>query len=361
MNILNVNLANHSYPIFIESDSFSNAARVIFRHCDAKTVIIISDENVAPLYFEKLQAALEQQGVTCYLYKITPGEEAKSLTTAEQIYTWMLANRFHRDDVIIALGGGVVGDLAGFIAATYLRGVRWVQIPTTLMAQVDSSVGGKVGVNHPLAKNSIGAFYQPRLVWIDPLTLTTLPSREIYSGLAETVKYGLVLDRELFDFLETNFTKILLLENLELLIHLIRACCRLKAAVVEKDEREADYRRILNFGHTIGHALEHITDYRYFRHGEAVAWGMLAAAAMSQQQLSLADDQFSRIQCVINFIKKPVLPRHISADQIIQSIQSDKKITAAGLKLVLLENIGKCRVELVDRNLIELGANYLLK
>ncbi|HEX9972921.1 MAG TPA: 3-dehydroquinate synthase [bacterium] len=360
MRMLNVNLGNRTYPIYIEADSFANAAKEIFRQCDAKTFIIISDENVASHYYEKLKSFLEQGEAKCLMYKIAPGEESKSLTTAEQIYTWMLANRFHRDDVIIALGGGVVGDLAGFIAATYLRGIRWVQIPTTLMAQVDSSVGGKVGVNHPLAKNSIGAFYQPLLVWIDPSTLTTLPRREIYNGLAEVIKYGLILDPEFFEFLEINFYKIVSLEDSELLNQIIRTCCRLKSMVVEKDERETDYRRILNFGHTIGHALENSTDYRYFRHGEAVAWGMLAAAVMSQMKSSLSGDQFIRTQKLIKLLEKPALPINISADQIAQAIQSDKKMTTEGLKFVLLEGIGNCRVELVNRELIEFGVNYLL-
>ena len=360
MRMLNVNLGNRTYPIYIEADSFANAAKEIFRQCDAKTFIIISDENVASHYYEKLKSFLEQGEAKCLMYKIAPGEESKSLTTAEQIYTWMLANRFHRDEVIIALGGGVVGDLAGFIAATYLRGIRWVQIPTTLMAQVDSSVGGKVGVNHPLAKNSIGAFYQPQLVWIDPSTLTTLPRREIYNGVAEVIKHGLILDPEFFEFLEINFYKIVSLEDSELLNQIIRTCCRLKSMVVEKDERETDYRRILNFGHTIGHALENITDYRYFRHGEAVAWGMLAAAVMSQMKSSLSGDQFIRTQKLIKLVEKPALPINISADQIAQAIQSDKKMTTEGLKFVLLEGIGNCRVELVNRELIEFGVNYLL-
>lgn len=360
MRILNVNLGNRTYPIFIEADSFANAAKEILRQCDAKTYIIISDENVAPHYYETLKSALEQGEAECHLYKITPGEESKSMTTAEQIYTWMLANQFHRDDVIVALGGGVVGDLAGFIAATYLRGIRWVQIPTTLLAQVDSSVGGKVGVNHPLAKNSIGAFYQPRLVWIDPVTLKTLPPREIYNGLAEVIKYGLILDPDFFEFLEINFKKIISLDDLDLLNHVIRTCCRLKSMVVEEDEQEAGYRQILNFGHTIGHALEKISDYRYFRHGEAIVWGMLAAAAMSQKKLFLPDDELARIQHIFQLLKKPDLPTGITADQIFHAIQSDKKMSVVGLKFVLIEKIGKSRVEIIDKELLDFGVNYLL-
>lgn len=359
MRILNVNLGNRTYPIFIEVDSFAIGAKEIMRQCDAKNYIIISDENVAPHYFESLRSAMDQGVAKCQLYKIAPGEASKSLTTVEQIYTWMLANRFHRDDVIIALGGGVVGDLAGFIAATYLRGIRWVQIPTTLLAQVDSSVGGKVGVNHPLAKNSIGAFYQPRLVWIDPVTLKTLPPREINNGMAEVIKYGLILDPEFFEFLEINFNKIVSLEDLDVLHHVIRTCCRLKSMVVEEDEQESGYRQILNFGHTIGHALEKITEYRYFRHGEAIVWGMLAAVAMSKKKLSLSENEFDRIQTLLKLMEKPALPAGISADQIVHAIQSDKKMSGAGLKFVLIEKIGKSRVEIVAKELIDFGVEYL--
>lgn len=360
MSELTINLGNYTYSIFIEVDSFSDAAKEIVRHCNANNCIIITDENVAVHYSDKLIDALATNGAKTHLYKITPGEQSKSLLTAEQIYTWMLANRFHRDAVIIALGGGVVGDLAGFIAATYLRGIRWIQIPTTLVAQVDSSVGGKVGVNHPLAKNSIGAFYQPQLVWIDPMTLNTLPQREIHNGLAEVIKYGLILDLKFFDFLETHVNEILALQDQKKLIHVIQTCCRLKAMVVEKDERETDFRRVLNFGHTIGHALENITEYRYFRHGEAVAWGMLAAAAMSKAKLTLSDDQFARIQNVIHLLEKPALPNDITKDRILHAIQSDKKVTNEGLKFVLLESIGKCRLEFVNKELIELGVNFIL-
>ena len=359
MRILKVNLDARTYPIMIEADSLSNCGKEILRTCEAKTFIIITDENVAPHYAKSVINSLEQQSVTCHLYKITPGEESKSLTTSEQIYTWLFANRFHRDDVIIALGGGVVGDLAGFVAATYLRGIRWIQIPTTLMAQVDSSVGGKVGVNHALAKNSIGAFYQPQLVWIDPTTLKTLARREIYNGLAEVIKYGLILDSELFEFVEANFNNILSLENVDILVHIIRNSCRLKALVVEKDEKESSYRRILNFGHTIGHALENITDYQYFRHGEAVAWGMLAAAAISMRKLGLSNSQFQKITEVIQLLEIPPLPSEISTDQILQSIETDKKITADGLHFVLLQDIGSCKIELLDRELIKYGIDEM--
>ncbi len=354
MRILTVNLGHRSYPIFIETDSFNNAAKELVRHFEAARFVVITDENVSVHYLKPLQQALASNGANCLSYQIASGETSKSLTVAGQIYTWLLANQIHRDDVIIALGGGVVGDLAGFVAATYLRGLRFVQIPTTLLAQVDSSVGGKVGVNHPLAKNSIGAFYQPQMVWIDPATLKTLPIREIYNGLAEVIKYGLILDSELFDFLDANWGKILTLEQQDYLSHIIRTCCRLKANVVEQDERESDYRRILNFGHTIGHALEKLTDYSYFRHGEAIAWGMLAAIAISQRLLALPSDQARRANDLINRIERPKLPQDLSLEPILDAIQGDKKMTSAGLKFVLIKVIGNCRVELIDqKSLVE--------
>ncbi|MDZ7318494.1 MAG: 3-dehydroquinate synthase, partial [candidate division KSB1 bacterium] len=329
-------------------------------YCPAKKYIIISDSTVAALYAESVINSLKQIKAECHLYQIAPGETSKSMICAEQIYTWLLANRFHRDDVIVALGGGVVGDLAGFIAATFLRGVRWVQIPTTLMAQVDSSVGGKVGVNHPLAKNSIGAFYQPQLVWIDPLTLKTLPQREIYNGLAEVIKYGLILDAALFVYLEANLKALLALESETVIAHVIETCCRLKSRVVEQDEREGNFRRVLNFGHTVGHALEQITDYSYFRHGEAVAWGMLAAAAISEKKAGLPPEEHRRLVLMIEQLQKPAVPMGITAEQIMQAMQSDKKMTASGLQFVLLERIGKTRIAPVELQLIEEGIQQLL-
>ncbi len=360
MQPFQVNLDQRSYAIIIEPESLAGCGKAIVSRCPAKNYIIISDATVAQLYAEILTDSLKRLDVAVHLYQLIPGEASKSIVSAEQIYTWLLANHFHRDDVIVALGGGVVGDLAGFVAATFLRGVRWVQIPTTLMAQVDSSVGGKVGVNHPLAKNSIGAFYQPQLVWIDPCTLKTLPQREIYNGLAEVIKYGLILDAELFAFLETNWMALLALEPQEIIAQVIDTCCRLKSRVVEQDEREANFRRVLNFGHTVGHALEQLTDYSYFRHGEAIAWGMLAAAAISDKKFGLPQDQYRRLVQMIQQLQKPAIPSSITPEQIVQAIQSDKKMTTSGLQFVLIERIGKTRVEVVDPRLIGEGIHQLL-
>lgn len=360
MHQVRVNLDQRSYSIVIEPNSLADCGKDIASRCSAKNYIIITDATVAALYAAIVMESLKQMDAACHLYQIVPGETSKSIISAEQIYTWLLANRFHRDDVIVALGGGVVGDLAGFVAATFLRGVRWIQIPTTLMAQVDSSVGGKVGVNHPLAKNSIGAFYQPQLVWIDPQTLKTLPQREIYNGVAEVIKYGLILDADLFAYLEANWTALLALEPPAVIAHVIDTCCRLKSQVVEQDEREANVRRVLNFGHTVGHALEQLTDYSYFRHGEAVAWGMLAAGEISDKLIGLPPGQQLRLVQMIQQLQRPAIPSNITAEQIVQALQRDKKMTTSGLQFVLLERIGKTRVELVDPRLIEEGIQQFL-
>ncbi len=360
MKQLHVNLGERAYPLIVKSASLQDCGKEIFQRIPAKIYIVITDENVDRYYSRGVIESLEKSGSTCFIYKITPGEESKSMRTAEAIYTWMLAHRFHREVVVIALGGGVVGDLAGFIAATYLRGVRFVQIPTSLLAQVDSSVGGKVGINHPLAKNSIGAFYQPGLVWIDPTTLRTLPKREIYNGLAEVIKYGLILDVPFFDYLETNLDAIISLENMNTLIDVIHTCCRLKADVVEKDEKESGLRRVLNFGHTIGHALEKLTDYAYFRHGEAVTWGMLSATIISERACGLSSASSLKIKSMLDRLEKPSVPSTITADQIFDAIKVDKKMTEAGLQFVLLEEIGKYKIQAVTDEVIFDGIEGVL-
>ena len=360
MQSLKVNLGERTYPLILKANSLAECGIEILQQAPAKTYIVFTDENVGRYYSQIVRDSLESVGRACFIYKITPGEESKSIRTAEQIYTWMLAHRFNREIVVVGLGGGVVGDLAGFIAATFLRGVRFVQIPTSLLAQVDSSVGGKVGVNHPLAKNSIGAFFQPQLVWIDPTMLRTLPKREIYNGLAEVIKCGLILDEQFFEYLETNLDKIISLEDMDLLIHVILTCCKLKAEVVEKDEKESGLRRILNFGHTIGHALEKLTDYKYFRHGEAIVWGMLAATFISEQVFGLKSSSVQKIKSILNRLEKPSVPSEITADQIFDAIKVDKKMTDTGLQFVLLETIGKWKIQAVDNEVILNGIEGIL-
>jgi 3-dehydroquinate synthase len=271
--------------------------------------------------------------------EIPDGEEYKSLATLEEICNRLVEQGLDRGSWLLALGGGVVGDLAGFAAAVFLRGIPFVQVPTTLLAQVDSSVGGKTGVNLAAGKNLVGAFYQPRLVVIDVATLTTLAEREFRSGLAEVVKYGMVLDRELFDFLEAQAAH-LLARELECLLSVIRCSCKMKAAVVEQDEREADLRAVLNYGHTIGHAVETLTGYRQFSHGEAVAIGMVRAARCAEfQGLARQDDTARLLRLLASFglpVEPPAFPLHDYAEALLR----DKKVREGGVRFVLNRGIG---------------------
>ena len=270
---------------------------------------------------------------------IPDGERAKTLATVAKIYDALIRRRLDRSATLVAFGGGVVGDVAGFAAATYLRGIRLVQVPTTLLSQVDSGIGGKVGVNLPAGKNLIGAFYAPALVICDPDVLSTLPRREFRAGLYEVVKYGVIASRSLFDRVSTHLPTILKADPV-LLVEIIADCCRIKARVVEVDEREAGPRRILNFGHTIGHALEAITKYRRFRHGEAVAYGMLAAARVSVGRGVLTTEDEARIQDVLARMGKRPVVSDLSIRAALATIAHDKKVVAGRLHMVLARGIG---------------------
>src|SRR6185369_7307906 len=256
----------------------------------ARRAVVVSNPTVDNLYGRRLRRGLARAGFKSQGFLIGDGERFKTLDTAERLYTFLIEQRVERSDVIVAIGGGVVGDLAGFAAATYQRGMRFAQVPTTLLAQIDSSVGGKTGVNHPLGKNLIGAFHQPSLVVIDPTTLASLPERELRAGLCEAVKYGVIRDRRLFDRIHREMDSLKQLDVAEL-THLIARSCRIKADVVARDEREGGLRRILNFGHTVGHALEAVTRYRRFLHGEAIGHGMRAAARIAEEMAILAGDE----------------------------------------------------------------------
>jgi 3-dehydroquinate synthase len=274
MQTLNVNLGARSYPIHIGSGILARAGELLNQVGLSGKVAIITNPIVAQFYLEPIQAALSKAGFIAVPILLPDGEEHKNFTSLQTIYDCLIAERFERKSCVLALGGGVVGDLAGFAAATYLRGVPYAQVPTTLLAHVDSSVGGKTGVNHADGKNLIGAFYQPKLVLIDIATLKTLPRRELGAGLAEVIKYGVIEDAALFCLLEERIDKLVELDS-DLLIQTIATSCAIKARVVEADEREDDYRAVLNFGHTIGHALEAVTGYTEFLHGEAVGVGMV--------------------------------------------------------------------------------------
>jgi 3-dehydroquinate synthase len=304
-------------------------------------VAVVTNPTVAQLYLDPIHDGLMASGFEMTAVLVPDGEEHKNLQSLATIYDRLIGERFERKSCVLALGGGVVGDLAGFAAATYLRGVPYVQVPTTLLAQVDSSVGGKTGVNHKDGKNLIGAFYQPRLVLIDVAVLASLPRRELVGGLAEVIKYGIIQDSALFGFLEREVESLLGLER-ESLIQTISTSCAIKARVVEKDEFESDYRAVLNFGHTIGHALEAATGYTQLLHGEAVGVGMVQAAALSVQQGLCDQRSFERIRRLIKKAGLPLeIPSGISMQSLIQAMEIDKKSADGKIKFVMCTGIGK--------------------
>ena len=336
MDTLEVALGARSYPIFIGSGLLSNA-ELLASAVTARQALIVSNSTVAPLYLERLQGALDCDETRVHV--LADGEQYKTLSTFSEIIDTLIEARFHRDACLIALGGGVVGDIGGFAAACYQRGISYVQIPTTLLAQVDSGVGGKTAVNHPLAKNMIGAFYQPSCVISDTDTLSTLPRREFAAGMAEVIKYGLILDADFFDWLEANLDDVLSLDP-DALRFIIRRSCELKAAIVAEDERERGRRALLNLGHTFGHALESIGNYERWLHGEAVSIGMVLAARTSAALGSLDGPVVERIATLLARAGLPTDAPDIDPERMLEIMQLDKKTTARGLSLVLLEGIG---------------------
>lgn len=343
MKTLSVDLGERSYPIYVGAGILAGAGEFLKRAGLRGKVALVTNLTVANFYIEPLREALIQAGFEVVPVLIADGEEHKNHASLALIYDALVGARLERKSSIVALGGGVIGDLAGFAAATYLRGVPYVQIPTTLLAQVDSSVGGKTGVNHRDGKNLIGAFYQPRLVLIDVDALASLPRRELVAGLSEIIKYGIIEDPELFRLLETNIDRLIDLDR-ELLIQVITRSCAIKARVVAQDEREDDYRAVLNFGHTIGHALEAATEYREFLHGEAVAIGMAKAAVISARHGCCDERNVKRIHDVIERTGLPTeLPKTIARHRLIQGMEVDKKSAGGKIKFVLCEGIGKTR------------------
>lgn len=330
------------YPVYIGRGSLAELGRIAVEHGFPRRVAVITDEAVAGLYGRVALESLRREGFAPELLVIPAGEGSKNLDTVRNLYDELIRREFDRGCGICALGGGVVGDVAGFVAATYLRGLPWIQVPTTLLAQVDSSVGGKTGVNHPAGKNLIGAFWQPEFVLADPEVLATLPPRELHAGLAEVVKAALIADPALFSLLEARWEE-LLRGDLDPLEGAIEAACRVKAAVVSRDERERGHRRILNFGHTIAHALEAATGYGHFLHGEAVAWGMVGAAWLSWRRGLLDGGDLTRIEMLLVRLPKPPIP-DIPAERFLEHLRHDKKIVAGTLHYVLLRGIGEAIV-----------------
>jgi len=339
MKVLQVDLKDaRSYPIYIGSDLLAQT-ELLTRHIKAKQVLIVSNETVAPLYLPRLQTALTDYQTESVI--LPDGEQYKTLQYLEKIFDHLLAKKFSRNATLIALGGGVIGDMGGFAAACYQRGIAFIQIPTTLLAQVDSSVGGKTGVNHPLGKNMIGAFYQPQCVIADADVLDTLDDRQLSAGLAEVIKYGLIRDPEFLTWLENNMP-LLLARDKNALAYAIERSCINKADVVGEDELESGVRATLNLGHTFGHAIETGCGYGQYLHGEAVAIGTCFAADLSCRLGWLSDDEVSRILSIFKSAKLPTVPpTNMTTDQYVDLMAVDKKNVDGKIRLILLEAIGK--------------------
>ncbi len=337
---LSIELGERSYPILIGS-GLLNDAELLKKHIKANNLMVVTNDVVAPLYLQQLKSALAGKHLSEIV--LPDGEHTKSLETLAKVFDALIAARLNRDAAVIALGGGVIGDMAGFAAACYQRGIDYYQMPTTLLSQVDSSVGGKTAVNHPGGKNLIGAFHQPRCVIADIQVLNTLPDRELRAGLAEVIKYGVIRDPAFFAWLETNAVR-LLARDPQALTYAIKRSCEVKAEVVGIDEREQGLRAILNLGHTFGHAIENALGYGEWLHGEAVATGMLLAAEMSMQLGWLPQPDFQRVKKLLEASGLPIRAPNIGAAKARELMGMDKKVLAGQLRLVLLQGLGNAVV-----------------
>jgi len=338
MKIIKVNLGKRSYPIYI-GESILSDKELFDQHIITNQILIVTNETVAPLYLRKIKDNFDESN--CEIFILPDGEPYKTLDSLDQIVTKLMEKKFNRTCTLIALGGGVIGDLTGFVASCYQRGVKFIQIPTTLLAQVDSSVGGKTAVNHPLGKNMIGAFYQPHAVFSDTSVLKTLDDRELSAGLAEVIKYGLIRDKEFFCWLEDNI-ELLIERDSQALAYAIERSCVNKSEVVGIDEKETGYRAILNLGHTFGHAIETSLSYKEWLHGEAVGCGMLIAADFSKRLGLLEQKQFNRIKKLIERVGLPIkIHKNIEFDHMFENMKVDKKSRDGILYLVLLKSIGE--------------------
>ena len=346
---ITVNLPQDSYAIAIAADSLKQLGSRMKQLKIGKKVLIISNPEIFGHYGEVCLDSLKDAGFDTYTHLIPAGEKHKNLQSIQQVYDTAQANHLERSSTLVALGGGVIGDMTGFSAATWLRGVNFIQVPTSLLAIVDASVGGKTGVNHPQGKNLIGAFYQPKLVAIDPNLLKTLPPREFRAGIAEVIKYGIIWDEDLFTKLEHHgHLDTLNRVSDELLETVITRSCQAKAEVVSQDEKESGLRAILNYGHTIGHAVESLTNYKQFVHGEAVAIGMVAAGKIALEMGLWTEAEAQRQDALIAKAGLPTdIPDEIAIDDILETIKSDKKVKAGKVRFILPTAIGK--VTITDR------------
>ena len=342
MKTLNLDLGPRSYPIFI-GQGLLGRAELFDTGLAGNQVMVVSNETVAPLYLQSLRQALGDRDVQVLI--LPDGEEFKTLDEFAKILDALVGSRYARDCTLVALGGGVVGDMAGFAAACYQRGVAYIQVPTTLLAQVDSSVGGKTGVNHPRGKNMIGAFHQPACVIADTDTLDTLPDRELCAGLGEVIKYGLLWDADFFAWLEEHLPE-LLLRDRDRLTEVIHRSCQIKAEMVSADETEGGVRALLNLGHTFGHAIEAGLGFGRWLHGEAVAAGLCLAADLSARLGRIGGDDVRRVEMLVGSAKLPVrAPRELSADRMLELMAVDKKIKDGKLRVVLLNAIGEAELD----------------
>ena len=352
---LRVALGDNSYPIVVGSALLNRVGELLTSQTTSKKVLIVSDSFVKGQYMPAVRHSLEKSGFDVNTIEVPGGEENKSLAQFSRIQDSLVAHQLDRGSVLIALGGGVIGDLGGFAAAVYMRGISYVQIPTTLQAQVDASVGGKTAINHPKGKNLIGAFHQPKLVLIDVDTLTTLPQRDIRSGLIEVIKMGVIRDEPLFEMVEENLEAILNLEGTTL-IEMISKACANKAEVVAKDEKESGLRMVLNYGHTFGHALEAVTHYNRYRHGEAVSIGLNCAAQLAVNLGMFSETDFQRQRTLLKRAELPIaFPPDLTPEALCDAMYLDKKTLGGKLRLILPRRIGEVviRDDVDDQQVLE--------
>ena len=349
---LTVHTQSHNYPIVITENTAiestgiektaiesNSMASQVASYITGQQVLIVTNETIAPIYLKALQQPLEAQ-FTVQVCVLPDGEQYKTQSSINQIYDVLMAAHFNRDVTLIALGGGVIGDMTGFSAASFMRGVNFIQIPTTLLSQVDSSVGGKTGINHPQGKNMIGAFWQPQMVLADMSTLKTLPARELSAGLAEVIKYALIMDAEFLTWLEHNLPAMLALD-LAILGEAVKRCCQYKADIVAQDERESGVRALLNFGHTFGHVIETHEGYGNWLHGEAIAAGMVQAAELSQKIGWLTVDDVARVKRILSLANLPITPPPIEVQTALDLMGHDKKVKHGQIRLILLKSLGE--------------------
>ncbi len=353
MKIVDVNLTNESYHIYIGPDLLEQIGYQLRQIINGDRVVVVTNPLVKRLYGNLLKQSLTNYGFEVVLLELPEGEEQKSLQNASKLYGELSNCHTERSTPILSLGGGIIGDLTGFVAATYLRGVPFIQIPTTLLAQIDSSIGGKVAVNYNQFKNKIGTFYQPKLVVSDIVTLRTLPVRELVSGMAEIIKHAVIWDKDLFDYIEDNLDRIKAFNDNNVLEELVFRAVNIKAKIIEQDEKDLDLRNILNYGHTVGHAIETLSEFK-LKHGEAVAIGMMAAGRISNKMGMLSNNELYRMKDVIEKAGLVTKAPKIDIAQLIEIMKHDKKVLAGKIRFILLNSIGEAIMsDVVPLTLVE--------